>query len=228
MRKESDIRDYLLGRLDGPARDAFEDQLLADANFHAQVRDAENDLFDDYAAGRLTPAADRDAFERLLLPGAEARLRTARLLLLTAAQPPVRTPWIGLLAACLALSVGLNTWLVTRTQKPVEISPAAPAVVTIELAASGERSVGAAPIARVRRPKQGEMVRLRFAGLDAGLTVSAEVVAAAGVVWRQTAVASNGQLDVWLPGQILLPGSYEVSLKASNRLVGFSELRVDE
>lgn len=228
MSGEVKIREYLLGRLGDAERDSLEERLIAEADFHSAVRDAEYDLYDEYSSGRMS-TVDRAAFEKRR-PVA-IRIRTARLL--TKRTPPSRSPLISILAACLALSAGINGWLLLRApqkavENPVVPASAGPQVVTVELSTSGERSVTAGPVARVRRPKDGEMVRLRFTGFADGLTISAEVVASAGVVWKQTVPVEQGRVEVWLPGAVLRPGSYEVSLRAGERLVGFSELRVEE
>ncbi len=59
-------RQYLLRRLPEADADQFEARILADDECAEQLREAEDDLLDDYAAGQLTPD-ERDAVERYLL-----------------------------------------------------------------------------------------------------------------------------------------------------------------
>ena len=80
-------RQYLLRRLSDADAEQFEERLLSDDECAERVREAEDDLLDDYAAGRLT-ADDRAAVEQYLLssPDGEQRLQFARALAATANQ----------------------------------------------------------------------------------------------------------------------------------------------
>ena len=228
-RGAEEIRAYLLGRLTDAERDAYEAEWLADGEAHAELREAENDLFDDYVAGRLT-AADRQAFEARMAPEAKVRLRVARGLR-TRRRSAVRQPLVMLLAACLAISTGLNAWLAMRGTPKAGESPVAPAagpvvaprVVTVDLPGFVERS-GGGGVVRVREPREGDLVRLRMGGMEAGRYAEAEVAGRRGVIWRQKVKGG----EVWLPGVLLGAGVYEVSLREGERLVGFAEIRVEE
>lgn len=221
-RGSAEIRDYLLGRLEDPARDALEERLLRDADFHAEVREAEYDLYDDYVAGRLN-AADRKAFESRMTADTAARVRAARVLK-AARRPAGARSWIPLLAACLALSTGLNVWFATRpAQKPVEISgPVGLAVVTVDLTMSTERS--GSQVTSFRRQGEGHVFRFRLRRLAAPGAWQAEISGRSGAVWQQAVRGS----EIWVPAAVLAPGTYEVALRADGRLVGFSEFRVEE
>jgi hypothetical protein len=107
------LRRYLLGRLPEAESDELEVRLLAEPDVHQEMLAAEDDLVDDYALGRLD-AADREAFEGLLLPrpGIGPRLAFARSLgaaaateartaAPAAARRPAGVPWSERAAAWL-------------------------------------------------------------------------------------------------------------------------------
>lgn len=66
------IWQYLLNRLSEDLRQNVEDRLMTDKIFAEQLRMAEGELCDEYAAGRLQ-GADRESFERLFLVQPELR-----------------------------------------------------------------------------------------------------------------------------------------------------------
>ena len=70
------IRRYLLGELPELAANSLEERYFADDEAFEQVWAAENDLVDDYVAGRLT-SEDRDRFERHYLASRRHRQRVA-------------------------------------------------------------------------------------------------------------------------------------------------------
>ncbi|MCC6539259.1 MAG: hypothetical protein IT162_17030 [Bryobacterales bacterium] len=81
--RKNELTDFLLGRLAGPDRERLEAALFAspDAAALDEMEEAENDLLDEYAAGRLA-AADRAQFERFYLttPERVRRVQFARAL----------------------------------------------------------------------------------------------------------------------------------------------------
>ena len=93
---DATLRRYLLGELPEDEAESLEEAYFADAEALALVREAEDDLLDDYAAGRLG-TGERLAFERRRLgtPPQRERLRAARALRLLASDGPTRaaTPW---------------------------------------------------------------------------------------------------------------------------------------
>jgi hypothetical protein len=62
MNSERLIRDYLLGALSAEQREAVEQQILSDDDFHQEIEIEEEELVDDYVRGKLAPA-DRRLFE---------------------------------------------------------------------------------------------------------------------------------------------------------------------
>jgi hypothetical protein len=114
------VRLYLLGLLPEPETEVLEQAYLADPEVLARVRAVEDDLLDDYAAGRLG-AGEKEPFESRYLasPPLRQRVVAARVLRLAAAEgdrrasapfPAARRPrWLGplALAAGLLLAVAL-------------------------------------------------------------------------------------------------------------------------
>ena len=70
------IRRYLLGELPESEANSLEERYFADGEALEQVWAGENDLVDDYVAGRLTPE-DRGRFERHYLASPRHRQRVA-------------------------------------------------------------------------------------------------------------------------------------------------------
>ena len=139
-------RQYLLRRLADTAADEFEEHLLSDDTCAEQLRDAEDDLLDDYAAGRLTPE-ERAGVERYLLSSdeGEQRLRFARALADAARQAggtsgaAIRsgvshdTPtssstlrWMAPLGLLIAAGVAYFVLVLPRSPAPVPPSSASP------------------------------------------------------------------------------------------------------
>lgn len=108
---------YLLGALPPEEEERIELQYLAGDEALALVQEAEDDLVDDYARGRLSPA-DAQRFEERLLsrPGMAGRVAFARALA-AQKQPSSRRslapPWLAWAAAVLlaVLSAGLGSGL---------------------------------------------------------------------------------------------------------------------
>jgi hypothetical protein len=93
MRPDPDnatLRRYLLGLLAESDAESLEEQYLARPEILEQIRAVEDDLLDDYAAGRLSPA-EVEPFEKRFFPSRQARVVAARALRL-AAVAEVRSP----------------------------------------------------------------------------------------------------------------------------------------
>jgi hypothetical protein len=137
MSSDSLARRYLLGELAADERQSLEERLFTDDDWFAELQDAENDLLDSYAAGKLS-GADREHVERLLLGSASQRQRVAlvRPLLNTLqsraprsalpARAPILRPWhrfaVSALAASLVVSLAANallsSWLLRTQRQP--------------------------------------------------------------------------------------------------------------
>lgn len=112
---DADIRRYLLGALPEPDREALEDAYFAEPDLLARVEQAQSDLTDDYAAGRLS-SADQTLFAQRYLTSVEGRREAALAQVLRHASTAAGTndvaprrqtlpPWL-LLAAAAVLVVG--------------------------------------------------------------------------------------------------------------------------
>lgn len=124
---DDELRRYLLGTLPEAEAESLEDAYFADRETLERVRGAEDDLVDDYAAGRLTPDESRRLEHRWeASPRQRERLLVARALRLALPPPrptlPGRPRWPGWsaplrLAALLFLSFGLFwTWRARQPQ----------------------------------------------------------------------------------------------------------------
>ncbi len=71
---ETEIRRFLLGELEEKERTAFEEKFLADEDFFAQIRVAEDELIESYVRGTL---AEKAKFERNFLTTKKRRERVA-------------------------------------------------------------------------------------------------------------------------------------------------------
>jgi hypothetical protein len=119
--RDAELRRYLLGELLEPEQTAIDAELWAHGDATALLGAAEDDLIDDYVAGRLAPD-ERSRFEGFFLssPRRKQRLAFARSLSLKLAEPPARlrriisgrSPFLALAATLLLAAAG--GWLLVR------------------------------------------------------------------------------------------------------------------
>ncbi|MDX2044503.1 MAG: hypothetical protein SF097_25055 [Acidobacteriota bacterium] len=78
---DSQLRRYLLGELTFDEQQLIEEQLLTDENYMEQMLIVEEDLIDDYAAGKLSPQQQAN-YQKLFLASPEGRqkLKVSRIL----------------------------------------------------------------------------------------------------------------------------------------------------
>ena len=131
MWTEPAIRRYLLGLLPEAEAEALEDAYLGDPEVLARVRAVEDDLLDDYAAGRLT-RDETGHFESRYLPSPYLRRRVtaARALRLAADMPapaagqappgPIR--WRGPLAIAAGVLVAVAVAFALRPSRPAAVA----------------------------------------------------------------------------------------------------------
>ncbi len=74
--REAELRAYLLGALPAARQDEIDEQVISDADLHAEVQATADDLIHAYLAGELTPE-DRDRFEAHFLASPPQRERVA-------------------------------------------------------------------------------------------------------------------------------------------------------
>lgn len=72
--QETELSDYLLGKLSDPEAEKFEQKYFADDDTFEQILTAEDDVIDEYVSGRLS-AGERDRVERVFLTSPQGRER---------------------------------------------------------------------------------------------------------------------------------------------------------
>lgn len=214
---------YLLGRLDEAEREEFAARFLEDPELLARVEDAENDLFDAYAAGRLS-GDDRRRFEERFLRDAEGR---GRLAAARALERKTRKGGLfrglGAIAAGVVLLAGVG-WLVRRAGTPPPAEPVLAASYRLTAATRG----AAAP-QEVRIPATG-MVEWRTAA-PAGTAEGAYQVELAGargdVRWTSQRLDPDGTDLVWrTPAAVVPEGACVFTIRAGARAVAYFDVRV--
>jgi hypothetical protein len=116
------IRRYLLGLLPETEAEAVEEAYFGQPEVFDRVRGVEDDLIDDYVAGRLD-GGDAAAFEGRYLASEPRRQRVEAARALRLARPPAasapvtrRVRWLGPLAIAAALAVVVSVVLLTRSR----------------------------------------------------------------------------------------------------------------
>jgi hypothetical protein len=137
---EPAIRRYLLGLLPEPEAEALEEAYLGDPEILARVRGVEDDLLDDYAAGRLG-RDETGPFEARYLSSRylQRRVTAARALRLAAGEgrapaPRLTSPrarWRGPLAIAAGLFLAVAVAIALRPSRPATVAtgPAPPATL---------------------------------------------------------------------------------------------------
>jgi hypothetical protein len=240
-RDERTLRRYLLRTLPEEQRLRVERGVLGEDGLFDDLSALEDDLFHDYAAGRLSDS-ERADFERSLmtLPGADERLAAARALLARvapAAAPRVRPgAWLAA-AAALILALGV-LWLLRgqreaapRPQQAVATpspAPAAPSlasptpapspglagrVLALALSPAALRSGGAMPKVTIAPDVTGLRLQLQLpAGAGSG-PFQAVIRSAEGQKAWSGRATTHGRTATVEPMLAALPeGDYELVL----------------
>jgi hypothetical protein len=238
---EAALRAYLLGQLPDSEAELVETRLIEDADLFSQMETAEDDLFDAFARGRLTPD-ERDRFLQRF--GAESSRRRfantlARRTSTEHVVPFVRRRWVGLaLAAGLVMAVG--AYLIPRQPEPsgraepIAAMPAAaaPAPVTsvIALALGTSRAAGAPVRVVVDRATAQMNFRIRLNPADRYPVYTVEIRSTAdNVVWGDAALQSaneNGDLVIHavVPADRLPSGNYEIGVRGGPAAAALEDL----
>jgi hypothetical protein len=241
----ADLRAYLLGHATPEDAERVEARLLEDQDVFDAVREAEHDLFDEYARGRLAAGdrarflerfgtqTDRIAFARALAArtGGGTVLRFARF---------TRPRWIQAAAAAL-LVVAAGSVLLTRRHPekgPYPFSPeirtAPSAGVTVAVLTLGT-SRAASTAASVALPKKSAALELhiRLDPADRFDSYSVSVRSSANaIVWQAAnlpAAVVNGELTITatIDASALAAGSYEVAVQGNNNdVLGYQTLTI--
>jgi len=144
---DADIRRYLLGHVPETDAEALEEAYFARAEVLERIRAVEDDLLDDYAAGRLGPA-DTASFEARYLASKPLRqrvmaARALRLAAPTAVQPSRLTSrrvvrWTGPLAIAAGVATAIAASWLWQSREPQSIASAPPpSLVRVERPTTG-------------------------------------------------------------------------------------------
>lgn len=218
----ADIRRYLLGQLSDPEREQLEQRLFEDAAFDAAVQDAELDLLDDYARGRLSESEKKHVEELLATPDQQLKLRVAQAM----AAWPVRRrepgSWplrvaasVAVVAALSALWLGWNhSQLRSELQAQKSLSPAGAGVqASLSLVAPATRSSHSRPqfsisptaqVLKIEAPAEPDATEVWVAIESSGRGR----VFQAGPIRR----TGGGVLVVWVPAAVVADGEHELLL----------------
>lgn len=253
---ETTLREYLLGRLPGEAAESLESELLENEDLFEKVRIIETELYDDFAAGRLS-STDQQAFlARSRSHAARSRFVFATTLQGRAAATRIatfrpRAARLVLAAAAIAVvAIGL-AFVSMRTKVPVTAppqtagttepapvaihSPARAVAFTITLGSSrsgAEKNILSIPAGVT----DVELVaRLHAADVYDSYEVDVRNVTGESV-WQQsnlhaTATADARTLVALVPADRLRAGTYEIAVSGTTGTapaedLGFQSLEV--
>ena len=227
---EEQMRSFLLGNMSEAQRREVEEEFFEQDEAYDRLQDSLNDLLDEYARGELDGEEQRRVEERLLdSPRTRVKLRLARAL----AQRDTHVPagaarerrfaysrWLPALAS--AASIGAIAWLgfndvqahrELRARVPVETSLQTPGVATLLLHPQLVR--GAETVPEVVLPAGRDLVQVQLLTDEVYASYAIEIEAQGrGRVWTQTGLArdTHGAVVLWLPANLITPGSYEFLL----------------
>ncbi len=239
-----ELRAYLLDKLTQEERSLLEERMFADDELFDRMLDAENDLVDAYAAGRLSPGdAAKFAAGTNHPPGRRNRVTVAKALFAreqTARSPGNRYRKVHLqqalsVAAALVV-VSVAAWLYkakTSMLVPsarIAVRPGA-SVMSIFLTSTVTRERNAAP--SITLPKGTTELRVTAAvpAVTPDTALHAELRAATGnLVWQGTPQSWAGNSPTFLiPAAQLPSGAAELDVfaGAARRLVGVYPLRFE-
>lgn len=210
------LRAYLLGRLSEAERHAVESRLFDDDDFDSRMQEAETDLLDDWARGRLSPS-DAEAVQRRF-PQEKRSLAT---LLARRARAVAASPkrggrvWLAV-AALLCISIG-TSYLWRRpaeTPRPrplAQISPESrPQILALRTPSTRGASV---PLFRLS--PQAATIRITAPALG-GFAKYELALESAGPPVRAAAVPSQGILSLDLPASSFPVGNCDLLVYAPN------------
>ncbi|MBL8233512.1 MAG: hypothetical protein JNL98_33760 [Bryobacterales bacterium] len=217
------IRKYLLGELPEAERDAIGQQAIADPEFHARIRDVENDLVDACALGDLDQQEDRKVREYLQATGQVDRLRFAQAL---ARHKSPRRMWIRFTAIAAGASFAVwMGWLANQSRDlrdprdlrnqvgspiPKAVTPQA-RVASFSLSAGAVRDPGA--VRRIRIPEGVETVELNVDRAEFGRyrDIEAELKTASGMRVLRVALPSAA-FQLLVERRLLSKSMHELAL----------------
>lgn len=237
---DSALRQFLLGLASPEAAERIENRLLEDDELFAALQSAEDDLFDGFSRGRMTPDERTRFLERF---GHHAdRLRFAAALARGSAPARVpaiaKRPWIPLAAAALLVLAAGTIFMRLEAPAPVPApqrqtaTPAQPAAFAITLALGASRAPGAASPVTIPAGTAEVVLNVRLDPDDRYDTYALELRGAGDrQVWsgaRLKASTVDGQLTVSarIPVAALPAGSYELAVRGGSTDLGYVPMTV--
>jgi hypothetical protein len=236
---DADCRAYLLGQMPAADAERLEVRVLADDDLFQAVQSAEDDLFDGFARGRLTPDERARFVERF--GGETGRIGFARALAQrTGTKGLTRPPiWVPLAAAAaVLLAVGAGFWLRSRPAPapPAPVvahvaMPGAPAVVAM-LTLGTSRAAGDRPV--IELPAGTSTVELRvrlnpadrFDAYSMTLRSTKDTVAWQADNLHATVQAGDLVVAATAPVGNLADGVYELAVRGGGADLGFLSVRI--
>jgi hypothetical protein len=228
---DAELRAYLLGQASNADGERLEGRLVEDEETFEVCRGVEDDLFDDFVGGRLSPVEREQFLERY---GDQAgRLAFARALARrTASQPAggsvMQRRWMPLAAAA-TLIMAAAGWMLVRErprsaapQNTVQsVSVPAPIVATIVLTLGTSRSASAPSAVALPRDASAVELRVRLDPADRfdryvmELRSSADRVAWHADDLRATQAGADLTLVGQAPASALPDGDYELAVRGA-------------
>ena len=227
------VRSFLLGTMGDQARERLEDEMFSNDEVYEDIQDSLNDLLDEYARGELAEEDRKRVEDRLLVsPRNRARLRLSFALALR--ETPGSNHWRGeekrrpslkllAVASIAAVAFAAVIWLavdnvrlrqqLSANRSAGQIAASQPRIASLTLQPGLVRGAGAIP--QLSIPAASQLVDVQLPTEEVYTTYAIEVEAASrGRIWTQDALArqSSGTVAIWLPPQLLTPGSYEFLL----------------
>lgn len=225
----AEIERYLLGQGSEEERSRFAEELIADEEFHALVREVEAQQVDALARGVLKGQEAMAWREFFAATGQQDRLRVAAALAQKARPRGRLAVWLQV-AAALLLTSGLAYWWTSREK------PQAPLVAALRVSVDLPRGVtrGASQDARLQIPKDVTEVELRFEVAPepaSGYRLRLKKSDGETVLVREGKGWPSGVLAIVLPSAEIPEGMLELELSAlsgegKESPVGFHRIRV--
>jgi hypothetical protein len=225
---------YLLHEMPEGERAAFAERWFTEPDLYENLQMMEAELLDDWARGKVS-RAQRRKIEQYLLGSEYQKQKIVFAAALASAFPPPRVsrvPWLGVVAALLAVSVGVSVWLglqnrrlqtevaqLERVQQPVAGVVSTDGIYSIGLPSDTLR--GASTENAVRLPKGVGLVRMELElppGAASGV-YSATLLTGTQAVWSEGPLhpeerGAASVATIWVPADaaILAPGDHAVRL----------------
>lgn len=204
------LRAYLLGRLSEAERQEIESRIFEDDDFDSRMQEAETDLLDDWASGRLSPS-DAEAVRRRF-PQQERSLAT---LLARRAQPVAPEPkravrvWLAVAALlCIAIATSYLLRRPVQTPRPEPLVQV-PIETNLQILALHTPSTRGASVPLFRLSPQAATVRIT-APATGGLARYELVLESAAAPFRAQAFPSQGILSLDLPASRFPAGNCDL------------------